>query len=297
MMGCHLHRRRPATIITAGLTAALTLGLVAASSAYAQDATATPGTITLDRMDGSTRVSAQVGFDKIDRVKLSDGFAMRYELFADFVLPNRLVGLFSQVAVAHLFDFSSRPNSSDYTALSNWEIGAYFMPFHTSDLILRASIALPTASESFGRVETNYLVLFEGLTDFVLAVPNYTTLRLSASTVRQNQIGFFRADLGFDAVVDRPSTPGDQPRVFFRANVAGGIHLGTVDLTAELVNLAAVDGTVRGGITERFVHTAAVGFSTLGPDQFRAGTVFPLDESTRGDVWIFAVGYQHLMMN
>lgn len=269
----------------------LAVAAVAASEANAQSVEPPPGTLTLDRMDGSSRFGIQVGFDKIDDVKLSDGFVMRYELYGQYVLPNRLVGLYAQVPFAHLFNFGSR-DGTDYTALSNIDIGGFFLPTHRSDLIVRVGLALPTASENSIRHGANTISELERLTDLLLAAGNYTTLRLSVSTLQESGIAFLRGDLGFDLVVDKPANDRG-PNVLLRANVAAGVRLGLVDLAAELVNLGGLDGTVPGGIDNRFFHTLAVGLSTRGTDQFRIGTVFPLDKVFRGEVWILSLGYQH----
>ena len=141
----------------------------------------------------------------------------------------------------------------------------------------------------------NISTFYERLTDFVVVVPNYTSLRLSASTVQQSGIGFVRADGGFDLVIDRPSTAGDSPSVFFRANVAAGVRTSGADLAVELVNLAAVNGDVSGGASERFIHTAAIGARTQGENQFHLGMVFPLDDDVRGDIWIISFGYTRTM--
>jgi len=274
-------------------TVAFALAAGGAWNAKAQADEPPPGTITLDRMDESTRLGVQVGFDKIDEVEPSDGFVMRYELYGQYVLPSRQGGFYAQVPFAHLFDFSGGA-STDYTALSNIDIGGYFLPTHRSDLIIRVGLALPTASENFSRVLTNVYSGFERLTDLLLTVPNITTLRLSASTVQERGVGFFRGDLGVDVLVDKPSGTGG-PSLYLRANVAAGVRLSTLDLAAELVNIGAIDGTVSGGIDNRFLHTLAFGLSTRGTDQFRVGTVFPLDKVFRGEIWILSLGYQRAM--
>jgi hypothetical protein len=164
----------------------------------------------------------------------------------------------------------------------------------SNDLILRAGLLASTASDSDPlEVATNVVTAYERMTDLLLAVPNYTTGRLSASTVQQFGQVFFRADGGFDFVLDRPSGASDDPSVFFRANVAGGYRVpDAIDLTLELVNLAAVNGDVTGGITNRFLHTLAVGVRTPGINQLHLGMVFPLDEQNRGEIWIVSAGYQ-----
>jgi len=103
---------------------------------------------------------------------------------------------------------------------------------------------------------------------------------------------FFRGDFGFDLAIDRPSSESRSPRALMRANLAGGVHVDPVDLTLELVNVAALNGDIS-GIDNRFIHTLGVGLSTRGTNQFRFGTVFPLDEAVRGEIWILSLGYQH----
>ena len=264
---------------------------VSTSGARAQVGEPPPGTFTLDRMDESSRFGVQVSFDKMDNVDLSDGFVMRYDLYGQYVLPGRLFGFYGQLPFAHLFNFAG--SGTDYTALANLDVGAFVLPTQRSDLILRLGLALPTASETSSRALTNYAAAFERLTDLLLTPPNYTTLRMSASTLQETGVAFFRADLGLDVVVDHPAA-NRGPTVFLRAKVAAGVRLAPLDLTAELVNLGGLTGTVNpGGITNRFFHTLAFGLSTRGTDQFHLGTVFPLDKTFRGDIWILSLGYQH----
>ena len=160
---------------------------------------------------------------------------------------------------------------------------------------MRAGLVAATASDEDAEdAISNVATLYDRLTDFVVTVPNYTSGRLSASTIQYFDDFFFRGDGGFDFVIDRPST-ADGPSVFFRANLAGGYRVpGAVDLVLELVNLAAVNGDVD-GITERFIHTAGISARTPGIDQFHIGAVFPLDADVRGDVWILSAGYQRVI--
>jgi hypothetical protein len=252
------------------------------SQAAAQD----PSTITLDRMDATTRVGMQVGFDKIDEVSLSDGFAMRFEPYGQYVFPGKTVGLYGQWPISHLF-VSDGP---DATGTGNLEAGAFFLPTHSSDLILRTGLAFDAASTSSRERAANSLAVFERMTDLLLIAPNYTTFRVSASTLQQSGLAFFRGDLGLDLALDKPSAGR---AVYLRANLAAGLRLPTVDLAMELVNIGVLDGSVPGGISNRFFHTLALGFHTRGTDQFRAGMVFPLDDGARGEIWILSLGYQH----
>jgi hypothetical protein len=245
-----------------------------------------PSTLTLDRMDNASRFGIQVDLDKIDSVDLSDGFVMRFEPYGQYILPNRLVGIYAQLPISHLFD----SNGTDATGIGNLEVGALFLPHHDGSLILRSGLALGTASgyDDDG-LFPNVLSGYGRMTDFILVAPKYTTLRLSGSTVQQSGIVFFRADLGLELAVDKPSG-GDA--LFMHANIAVGVRTSAVDLSAELVNFANLEGS--GSVSQRFIHTLAFGFRTRGPNQLLGGAVFPLDEALRGEIWIFSLGFQHV---
>jgi len=164
------------------------------------------------------------------------------------------------------------------------------MPTRRQDLILRAGLSLATASENGPEVIGNVISAYERLTDLLMVAPNYTTLRLSASTIQQKDMVFFRADAGFDLAIDKPANANTS--VYFRGNLALGLRLSGVDLSAELVNLGAVNGSGYDGIEDRFFHTAGVSLRTQGENQFHFGTVFPLDDGPRGELWIISLGYQ-----
>ncbi len=249
-----------------------------------------PGFMTLDRADASTRVGFQAGWHKIDDVGASDAFITRLEPFGQFVLPNRSGGLYGQVPLVHRFDI----DGEDATALGNLELGGFYLPVRSSsELIFRGGIALPTGADSAPRALANAESRFERLTDFVLTGPSYTTLRLSASTVRKWDIIFLRADLGLDFVLNKSSTVMGATSVFGRGNVAVCVRVSEVDLAFELVNLAAFNGAaVPSGLTNHLFHTAAFSIRKPGEDQFHLGVIFPLDQESRGDAWIISLGYQ-----
>jgi len=248
-----------------------------------------PGFMTLDRMDASSRVGAQAGWHKIDDISLSDAFIVRLEPYGQFILPNRAVGLYGHVPLVHRFDFGA----DDATSLGNLELGGFYLPFRSSELIIRGGIAVPTGSDSAPRASANLQSGFERLTDFVLIGPSYTSLRLSASTVRRWDVIFLRADAGLDFVLNKPGTSANATSVFGRANVAVCARLSGVDLGFELVNLVAFNGSsVPSGLTNHLLHTAAISVRSPGEDQFHLGFIFPLDQETRGDAWIISLGYQ-----
>jgi len=252
---------------------------------------AAPTFLTLDRMDPTTRIGIQVGWDKIDDTSLSDAFLMRYELYGQYRLPGRPGGFYAQMPISHAFIFSN--GGEDATGYGNIELGGFFIPMNDARLILRAGLAAATGSDSGNGVFANALTVYERMTDLVQAVGNMTTLRLSASTIQRMDTFFLRADAGFDFAIDKPATATTS--LFFRANVGAGVRASGVDATLELANFALVNGTVNGGIEGRFNHTAGISLRTQGEDQFHIGTVFPLDDGVRGEVWIISVGYQRAL--
>jgi hypothetical protein len=267
-------------------TVLMTSSLLALASPVAAQTSGDPppSTLTLDRMDSASRAGIQVGFDKLDRVKLSDGFVMRFEPYGQYVLPNRAIGIYGMISMAHVFNL----NGADATGTGNFELGGFFLPLHDSRLMIRAGLDLPTASDSSRELTANFYGVYERMTDFMLIAPNTTTLRLSVSTLQESGIAFFRGDLGLDLAIDKPSR---NDAVYMHANLAAGVRLPGVDLSAELVNVADLQES--GDVTDKFVHTLALGLRTRGSHQFCAGMVFPLDDSIRGEIWIFSLGYQY----
>jgi hypothetical protein len=288
-------RRMARSHVLRWLLGAATVGTVLAAPVTSQAYPyyrydAGPSTLTLDRMDSSQRAGLQVGLDKWRDYYGDSALAMRFELYGQYVLPSHNFGLYGGLALAHLFPNDPAPSG---TGISNLDVGAFFMPDHTSDLIFRIGMVLPTASDSVGGYDANSAVAFERLTDLLLQFPHVTALRLSVSTVQQSGLAFFRGDLGFDLTLDRGDLPYAHTNTFLRLNLAAGVRLPVLDLAVELVNFGALDGD--GTVEDRFLHTVTVGFSTRGIDQFRLGLVFPLDDYVRDELWILSLGYQHAM--
>ena len=59
------------------------------------------------------------------------------------------------------------------------------------------------------------------------------------------------------------------------------------------MNWGDVDGS--GSLSRRFFHTLSASLRTRGPNQFHIGSVFPLDDQFRGEVWILSLGYQRAL--
>jgi hypothetical protein len=249
---------------------------------------ALPAFFTLDRMDGNTRFGIQVGLNKVDQISLSDGFFTRFEPYGQYVHPGKLFGIYGHIPLAHAFI-----TGADASGTGNLSLGGFLMPMYNSNLILRGGLAFDTASDTLPDVLANAYTVYERLTDLLLVAPNYTTARVSASTVQQSGEFFFRADGGFDLAIDKPA--GANTSVFFRANAAGGMRVQEVNLTLELVNIAAVNGSGFSGVADRFNHTLAFSVRTPGDNQIHVGMVFPLDDDARGEFWILSLGYQRAM--
>lgn len=252
---------------------------------------APPSFMTMDRVDSSSRLVLQLGFFKADDTSLDDAFGLRFNPYAQYVHPNGQGGVYAQIPLSHVY----LDGEDDLTAWGNPEVGGFFMPTRSSELILRGGLIAGLGRDEVPDVLASLATSLERLTDELLAPPDYWTLRLSASTVREVDMFFFRADAGFDLVIDRPGSAADSPDVFFRGNIAGGLHVSSVDLLAELVNRTALDGEVEGGVSARSNHTLALGVRTQGETQFHLGTVFPLDEAVRGDIWILSLGLMQVL--
>jgi len=253
-----------------------------------------PSFVTMDRMDANSRFGVQIGFEKVDRVSIDDAFYMRANLYGQYVLPQGNVGLYGQLPISHGFVSDSVGLGGSNTAIGNLDGGVYFMPRRNNEIILRAGVVLPTASDDSTGLITNVLTSYERMTDLLLADPKTWVLRLSASTLQQRDALFFRGDLGLDLIVSSDST--SDHNLYGRLNLAAGIRAQVVDLALELVNYGVLDGSNPGGdITDRFFHTGTIALRSRGEHQLHAAFVLPLDSSLRGELWIVSVGYQHAL--
>ena len=270
----------PLALVAVGAALAAWLGV--SRAALAQDDFA-PSTLTLDRMDATHRVGIQLGFNKIPAISVGDGFALRGELYGQFLLPGRALGFYGQMPLARTFLSEGLP---DETGIGNVEAGTFYLPTGTARLVLRGGVTFGTGSELPG-ASASFATMFERLTDRIGAMPRTTALRISASTVREISILFVRADLGFDVAISNQSNQD----IYARANLAAGLRLPYVDLSGELVNLGILDGDFDSA-SDRFLHTFAVSLRTRGVNQLYLGYITPLDANLRGEIWTIALGYQ-----
>ena len=276
--------RAPIGLVVA---AALAWGGPASAQTRFIDPGTQPGFVTLDRMDGVSRVGVQLGLDKLDDVDLSEAFGLRTELYGQVLLAGRRAGFYGQLPFSMLI----LDGAEDRQALGNLELGGLYVVRRPgrADVVFRGGLALPTADDGPDGIASLF-TLGERLTDYPGVTPDTTWLRLSCSPILRSGNVFLRGDLGFD--LPFADDGGDDDLM---AHLSGGLGLltGTLVFTAELVNMGKVDGD--GELSDRFAHTLAVSLRSAGRNQIHFGAVFPLDEDARGDVWIFSLGFQQVL--
>ena len=254
----------------------LVLLLVGSSRAYAQRA---PDLSTLDRGDGISKVGLDVGFSSLEKPPYSS--TLRLELWGQYV-TNSGFGLYGAIPISRSFggEGPPAPNADNATALDNLDLGAlYVISGHSLSWVFRGGVALPTASDDIDQRLTRYYAAAPRLTDLAL-VSDQWYARFAISPLIHADKLFVRADLGIDINADSDSYH------FLRFNIGGGIDLGVVALSLELVNTASF-GDFTG--EEDFFHALALTTRFMG-EQFQPFLSFgvPLDEYRRdtNSFWI-----------
>ncbi|MBT6179832.1 MAG: hypothetical protein HOI23_21505 [Deltaproteobacteria bacterium] len=105
----------------------------------------------------------------------------------------------------------------------------------------RFGVSLPTASGSDGmegmlNLYTNIYGALADPANFSAALPDYLTIRTSASPEFELGPIFVRADLGTDILIRTGDVPEDSAEVMLRINAAVGVDLGGVQLAVETAN-------------------------------------------------------------
>jgi hypothetical protein len=258
-----------------------------AGPAFGVEEEAMPSFLTLDRMDGTSRFGLQLDWTKLPHISVGDGFAMRGEVYFQYVLPMRALGIYGQLPVSYWFNNADAQfGGDDQHGVGNLDVGAYYMPGGRQSLIFRAGFTIGLASDSPGGRTLNQFVSYARLTDSIDYAPKATAGRLSASVFQEFSLAFVRADLGLDIAFSTKSASD----VYLHANAALGLRLPAVDLTGELVNAGGVDGD--GSFTDRFFHSVALMLRSRGKNLLHLGLILPLDSGFRGEQWIVSLGYQ-----
>jgi hypothetical protein len=251
----------------------------------AEEYEAQPSFLTLDRMDSTSRFGLQLDWAKLANMGVGDGFGTRGEVYFQYVLPMRAIGVYGQIPASYWSNF----NGGDEHGVGNLDLGAYYMPGGLQTLIFRAGLTLGLASDSQGGVVSNATVAYARLTDEIDGAPRTTAARLSASAFQTFSLVFVRADLGLDIAFSTKASSD----AYLHLNGALGLRVPAVDLTAELVNAGGLNGD--NGLSDRFRHSLAFMLRSRGKNLFHLGLVLPLDSGARGEIWVVSLGYQRAL--
>lgn len=189
--------------------------------------------LTLDRQDGTSLVSVDLGYTYFD-VEGGSITPLRFGLHGQYVAPSG-VGGFASLALNHVraSDDDSGEDES-LTGLSNIELGGlYAAKLGTIEGVARASLVLPTAPDDEDGL-AGVIAGITRITDSPLLLPETTWLRLSGSPVVRRQNFILRADLGVDIAISEPENIEIDP--IFRFNLAAGIIQGQHQFSAEVAN-------------------------------------------------------------
>ena len=250
--------------------------LVGASTAYAQRA---PDLATLDRGDGITKLGIDLGFSSLEKPASPYSSALRLELWGQY-LTNSGLGFYGAVPLSLSFGGDGPPDPDNATSISDLDLGLlYVMSGHTLSWVFRGGVALPTATDGLDPALTRYFATAPRLTDLAL-VSDQWYVRLAISPLIHADKLFLRADIGFDINADSDNYH------FLRLNVGGGVDLGVVALSLELVNTAAF-GDFTG--EEDFFHALALTTRFMGEQlQPFLSVGLPIDDYRRDAInfWI-----------
>jgi hypothetical protein len=266
----------------------LALALLVPAAAYADDAAPAPAFVTLDRGDATSRVGIEASYEFANTSSIvTDGASatvLRFEAHGQYVDPGLHVGGYAMIPISYLNE-SEGGQSQSATGVGDAEIGGLYVPHVPVDnfgLVLRAGITLPTGSTSDNGSVANIFGSVSRLTDFYLADPKGTSLRLAVSPLWHAGIAFARADIGIDINLANGEAMTSDKLV--RLNAAVGFDLGQVSVSLELVNLydipQATDETGADFGSQWINEGAIAGRFRSGIFEPYAAVVFPLDHDS-----------------
>lgn len=250
------------------------------SHAFAQRA---PDMATLDRGDGITKLGFDLGFSSLEDPPYDA--ALRFEIYGQYLTDSGL-GFYGALPIARSFGgegMPQPPEAFNRTALYDLDAGLlYVISGEQLSWVFRGGLLMPTANGGYDETLTRYAAVGPRLTDIAGAADDWH-LRLSISPLIHVDKLFLRADVGFDLDL------GDDDYHYLRLNVGGGVDLGTVALSLELVNTATFGDFTRN--EEDFFHALAVTVRFMG-EQFQpflsVGT--PIDDYRRDVIKLFVSG-------
>jgi hypothetical protein len=208
--------------------------LALSNLAHAQRA---PDMATLDRGDGISKIAVDGGLVFGD---YPYDLALRLELYGQYVHRSGF-GIYGAVPLTMSFgapDDTEDPVPPDLVpndalSISNPEVGGMYVVTKSRKMsfVFRLGASLPVASEGRDEFATRTFGIYPRATDLANAFGNWY-LRFGFSPLLYVDRFFFRFDLGFDAALEE-----FDPHIL-RFNLGGGVDLGPVALSLELVNSA-----------------------------------------------------------
>jgi hypothetical protein len=250
------------------------------SAAFAQPivepvAATSPGFVTTDRMDATSRVGGELSYLFLSGN--ADGTAWRFDLHGQYVDPNTGFGGYASIP----FTLATGGGDSN-TGGGDLEVGGFFIPKLATpgfSIVIRAGLTLPTASRDEGSSLVNSIVgAGSRPSDLYQMIPRGTSLRLSLSPIVRSGNVFARADIGIDKNLDADGNA--EIDAFLRLNAAVGIDLGNAAIMAELVNIHTF-GNVQDSWIDQLSFATRLRMPTVEP---YAALGFPLNRATRSDI-------------
>ena len=215
---------------------------------------------------------------------------MRFEPYGQYVFPGRCRG--------HLRPHPDRAHHTiqqpDATGVGNLDMGGFFMPTHGPELILRAgprAVDRDRQRRRIGRDHREPVRATDRLCSWRLPTTRPCGCRRRRCSSRACSSSEDDAGLRFgDRQTDRRFVgPSFAPTL--RPASAWTLSTSRRSSPTSAINGDDVSRTVE----QRFFHTAALSVRTTGDNQLHFGTVFPLDDGLRGELWIISLGYQRAM--
>lgn len=206
--------------------------LALAGTASAQRA---PDMATLDRGDGISKVALDAGMSFVD---FPYDLALRFEVYGQYVSRSGL-GIYGALPLTMSFGAPSDDEDpvppdaipNDAISLSNLELGGLYTVTKSRMLsfVFRGGVSIPTATDGRDELATRAAGVMPRATDYVNISGDWYA-RIGFSPLIYADKLFLRFDLGLDVAFDDPD-----PHVL-RFNLGGGVDLGAVALSLELVN-------------------------------------------------------------
>lgn len=262
------------------LVIAFALLVAFASTAVAQRA---PDMATLDRGDGITKIGLDLGFSSLSDPPYDA--ALRFELYGQYVTRSGL-GIYGALPISRSFGGEGTPQPPEAfnrTSLGNTDVGLlYVIDTDALSWVFRGGALLPTSSSGFDEALTRLYAAGPRLTDLAMASSDWH-VRLSFSPLYHANKLFLRGDIGFDIDI------GDDDYHYLRLNVGGGVDLGVVALSLELVNTATIGDY--DGNEEDFFHALAFTVRFMGEQlQPFLSLGAPIDDYRRDRIRFFLAG-------